>query len=158
VDIETKSLRVDVAAIDGRLGPPKTKTSTRRVALSPRAAILLAEQILVRPPNDLDLVFPSSTGRILRKDNFMSRVFRPAVERTGLGRVRFHDLRHTYAALMIRSGAHPKILQSQLGHSSITVTLDRYGHLYPDAFAEVGEALDRVVAEQSPGCNGVATG
>lgn len=45
--------------------------------------------------------------------------------------MRFHDLRHTCAALCIALGAHPKAIQERLGHSSITVTLDRYGHLFP---------------------------
>ena len=59
--------------------------------------------------------------------------------------LRFHDLRHTYAALMVAAGAHPKLLQAQLGHTSINVTLNTYGHLFPDAFADVGEALDLLV-------------
>jgi integrase len=76
----------------------------------------------------------------------MARVFRPAVRRAQLAPLRFHDLRHTYAALMVAAGAHhPKLLQAQLGHTSIKVTLNTYGHLFPDAFADVGPALDRLV-------------
>ena len=48
------------------------------------------------------------------------------------------------AALMVAAGAHPKLLQAQLGHTSINVTLNTYGHLFPDAFADVGPALDRL--------------
>jgi integrase len=89
-----------------------------------------------------------------RKDNFIARIFRPAVARAGLAPLRFHDPRHTYAALMVAVGAHPKLLQAQLGHTSINVTLDTYGHLFPDAFADVGEVLDRLVhghAERAAG-------
>jgi hypothetical protein len=75
----------------------------------------------------------------------MARVFRPAVRRAGLAPLRFHDLRHTYAALMVAAGAHPKLLQAQLGHTSINVTLNTYGHLFPDAFADVGQSLDHLV-------------
>jgi len=75
----------------------------------------------------------------------LPRVFRPAVRRADLVPLRFHDLRHTYAALMVAAGAHPKLLQAQLGHTSINVTLNTYGHLFPDAFADVGDALDRLV-------------
>jgi integrase len=67
---------------------------------------------------------------LLNDDNFRHRVFRPAVRRSGLTGLRFHDLRHTYAALMVAAGAHPKYLQAQMGHSSIGVTLDLYGHLF----------------------------
>jgi integrase len=98
-----------------------------------------------RAPNELGLVFPTPNGSVWRKDNFMARVFRPAVGRAQLEPLRFHDLRHTYAALMVAAGAHPKLLQAQLGHTSINVTLNTYGHLFPDAFADVGDALDRLV-------------
>jgi len=94
-------------------------------------------------------VFPTPGGAVWRKDNFMSRVFRPAVRRADLAPLRFHDLRHTYAALMVAAGAHPKLLQAQLGHTSINVTLTTYGHLFPDAFADVGEALDRLVRAEA---------
>jgi len=52
----------------------------------------------------------------------MAHVFRPAVRRADLAPLRFHDLRHTYAAPMVAAGAHPKLLQAQLGHTSINVT------------------------------------
>ena len=57
--------------------------------------------------------------------------------------VRFHDLRHTCAALLIAEGAHPKAIQQRMGHSSITVTLDRYGHLLPSLDDSLSDALDR---------------
>ena len=53
--------------------------------------------------------------------------------------------RHTYAALMVQANVHPKMLQAQLGHASIAVTLNTYGHLFPDAFADVADALDGVL-------------
>jgi integrase len=56
--------------------------------------------------------------------------------------VRFHDLRHTCAALLIAQGAHPKAIQAHLGHSSIQVTMDRYGHLFPDALEQLADRLD----------------
>src|SRR6185312_324037 len=59
--------------------------------------------------------------------------------------LRFHDLRHTYATLMIAAGAHAKYLQAQMGHASIRVTLDLYGHLYPDANRTVLRELDRLI-------------
>lgn len=58
------------------------------------------------------------------------------------GGARFHDLRHTCAALLIAQGAHPKAIQHRLGHSSITVTLDRYGHLFPALDDALTDALD----------------
>jgi integrase len=66
-----------------------------------------------------------------------------ADEKHGL---RFHDLRHTRASLLIAAGAHPKLIQARLGHSSITTTLDRYGHLFPSVEAALAEALDLTFA------------
>lgn len=72
-------------------------------------------------------------GFPLRSPNFRRRVWWPALDEAGVSReVRIHDLRHICASLMIMQGAHAKEIQHQLGHSSISVTLDRYGHLFPD--------------------------
>jgi hypothetical protein len=77
--------------------------------------------------------------------NFYQRIFKPTVRQTlpeHLHAVRFHDLRHSNAALLIAEGGHPKAIQQRLGHSSITVTLDRYGHLFPSLDDALADALD----------------
>jgi integrase len=145
VDLERRSVLVEAGTRNGELVPTKTIAGRRKVSLSAEASRTLREQLLARAPSDLGLVFPTATGAVWRKDNFMARIFRPAVARAGLAPLRFHDLRHTYAALMVAAGAHPKLLQAQLGHTSINVTLNTYGHLFPDAFADVGHALDQLV-------------
>jgi integrase len=78
-------------------------------------------------------------------DNFSSRDWARALRRSKLQRIRFHDLRHTYASLLIAQGAHPKYIQAQLGHASIQTTLDRYGHLMPDVHEAEARKLDRMV-------------
>jgi integrase len=103
-----------------------TAAGRRQVRLSGEALRVLREQLLARAPKELMLVFPTPNGSVWRKDNFMARIFRPAVRRSRLEPPRFHDLRHTYAALMIAAGADPKLPQSQLGHTSINVTLNTY--------------------------------
>jgi integrase len=145
LDLGCGTVVVEAGARDGKLVRTKTAAGRRRLRLSGEAVRVLREQLLARTPNELGLVFPTPGGVVWRKDNFMARVFRPAVRRANLAPLRFHDLRHTYAALMIAAGAHPKLLQAQLGHTSINVTLNTYCHLFPDAFADVGHALDRLV-------------
>jgi len=144
------TLSVEHGVYAGELVPLKTKAARRNVDLSAKAAALIRRQLFARTPNQLGLVFPSSGGRILNDDNFRHRIFAPAVRRSGLGPVRFHDLRHTYAALMVAAGAHPKYLQAQMGHSSIRVSLDLYGHLFPDANRSVLAELDRLVEREPP--------
>jgi integrase len=81
----------------------------------------------------------------MRHSNFYQRIFKPALRETlpeYLHAVRFHDLRHSNAALLIAEGGHPKAIQQRLGHSSITVTLDRYGHLFPSLDDALADALD----------------
>jgi integrase len=94
-------------------------------------------------------------------DNFIHREWARVLRRAQLGRIRFHDLRHTYASLLIAQGAHPKYIQAQLGHASIQTTLDRYGHLMPELHAAEARKLDRLVfgAERAAGeASGMTSG
>jgi integrase len=82
----------------------------------------------------------------LGPSNFKRRVWWPSLGRAGLPRtLRIHDLRHTCATMLISRGVHPKAIQHHLGHSSIDITMNRYGHLLPDQFNE----LDAVHAQGS---------
>jgi integrase len=79
-------------------------------------------------------VFTGRDGALLRRSNFRRRHFKPALRRAELeSAVRFHDLRNTFAAILIAQSAHPKEIQARLGHASITTTLDLYGHLMPSS-------------------------
>ena len=103
----------------------------------------LADHLEDRPDDPDAFVFTSPDGDVLNHKNFYRRTFKPAVARRRLpARTRFHDLRHTCAALCIALGAHPKAIQERLGHSSITVTLDRYGHLFPKLDETLTDRLD----------------
>jgi integrase len=74
--------------------------------------------------------------------SFLSNHFGPARRAAGL-RCRSHDLRHTSVVLAIASGAHPRAIQSWMGHTSINVTLDRYGHLFAELDVEIADAFGR---------------
>ena len=75
------------------------------------------------------------------------RHFQPALKKADVPRVRFHDLRHTYASLLIEQGENPKYIQTQLGHSSPTVTLDVYAHLMKPTNPEAACRLENTVFE-----------
>ncbi len=126
-------------------GPPKTAAGRRAVSI-PSALAQMLEVQLTRPEVIRSgLVFPTPLGEAMRRSNFARRVWAPAVQRAGLEWLRFHDLRHTAVALAIGQGAHPKALQERMGHSSVTVTLDRYGHLYEGLDGQIADALDDVL-------------
>ncbi len=98
-----------------------------------------------RPFKAQDFVIVAPEGGPLRRDLLHKRIFRPAVERAGLPEgLRVHDLRHTCASLLIDLGAHPKVIQEWLGHKSITVTIDVYGHLFPSLNEALADRLDEV--------------
>jgi integrase len=84
----------------------------------------------------------SPAGAMWRRDNFMSRIFRPAVKRAQLNGLTFHDLRHTCASLMIASESKPQEVAAQLGHKDARLIFQRYGHLYPGACARAMQRLD----------------
>ncbi len=98
-----------------------------------------------------DFVFTSSRGGPLRHSNFYARHFKPAVIRAGLPEAtRFHDLRHSYAAMLIAERAHPRAIMERLGHSTIQVTLGTYGHLFPSLEESLTAALDNVYRTAEP--------
>lgn len=87
---------------------------------------------------------------MLRHRNFYDRHFKPAVGAAGLPEaLRFHDLRHTCAALLIANGQHMEEVKEYLGHSTIRVTSDRYGHLFPAAREALAGSLDATFAAAS---------
>jgi integrase len=101
-----------------------------------------------RPHGRDDLVFTAPQGGPLREQKFTDRFFKPAATQAGLPhRLRFHDLRNTCVSLLIARGASVKAVQAQLGHASATVTLDRYGHLFPDEFAQLAERLQETYTD-----------
>jgi integrase len=146
-DVDLSRRRLDVrrafADVGGLLveGTPKSHQQ-RTVPLLPLVAVDLVEQLADRQPDDL--VFTAPAGGPLRIGNVRNRVWDPAVRETGLIGLTPHGLRHTAASLYIAAGTPPKVVQRILGHSSIAITLDLYGHLYPDEMDTWAVHLDGV--------------
>jgi integrase len=132
-----------------RFGPPKTRAGRRTVGL-PRAVVDELAAHLGRAEPEA-LVFAAPQGGPLRVHGFRARVWRPATRTAGLAGLRIHDLRHTAVALWIAAGANPKEVATRAGHTSVSFTLDRYGHLYPEADTALRDRLDAlyVTGEQA---------
>jgi integrase len=150
VDLLRRRLEVveSLAEVVGQLHFGPTKTYQERWVTMPRFLVeSLAAHLESVSSGSGSLVFTAAGGRPLRRSNFGRRVWRPAVLAAGLpDQLRVHDLRHTCAALLIADGANPKMVQAHLGHSSIQVTLDRYGHLFPSDIEAMAAGLDAVHA------------
>lgn len=112
--------------------PPKTRAGERQIDLLDRVVSKLEAKAALLGPRPEDRVLIGPRGGHLKPNYVHLRLLRERQLPDAVPRIRFHDLRHTYAALLIRAGAHPKFIQHQLGHSSITTTLDTYGHLMPN--------------------------
>lgn len=131
----------------------------RRVDLCPEALHLAREQLLARVPSGRGLMFTTATGLMWNPDNFRARVFRPAVNRLAreakgsraddVVRLTIHDLRHTFASLMVAANANPLQIAAALGHTDAkgqpdaTLVWKRYGHLYPGSGKQAAAALHR---------------
>jgi integrase len=81
----------------------------------------------------------------MNPDNLVYRSFKPLLRRAGLKGIRFHDLRHTFATLMVEQGENPKVVQEILGHSQISLTLDTYSHVLLDIQEEAIGRLGRLL-------------
>jgi integrase len=93
-----------------------------------------------------ELVFTTTIGTFLSPTNLTRQSFRPLLKRAGLPLIRFHDLRHTAASLLLAAGVHPKVVQERLGHSSIAITLDTYSHVVPSMQRAAADRLDALLA------------
>ena len=140
---------------------PKTSHSRRRVAMTPKLALFLREYRAERESLywqlgqllTLDsLVFSNIEGKPL-DPSVLSHDFAKIVKRAGLQNVRFHDLRHTFASLMLLRGAKPKVISEALGHASVAFTMDTYSHIIEGMQEDAMALLDEVLPA---GVNGVA--
>ena len=140
----TKKITIDKNYTHGTLGTPKTG-KIRVIDMSDELAKVLREWRMACPKGENNLVFPNNEGNYQSAENMMKRRFLPALNRAGIDRIRFHDLRHTYASLLLANGAPMKYVQHQLGHSSITMTMDLYTHLLPEVNDKCVNLLNSIV-------------
>ena len=123
----------------------KTKSSKRRIDIGPGMIAELKKWKLACMPSRLNLVFPNEAGKPMNHNNLVSRHFDPALRHAGIDRIRFHDLRHTFASMLIEQGENIKYIQSQLGHSTPTVTLNVYAHLMKSENQEAAVRLEKAI-------------
>lgn len=121
---------------------PKTRKSKRPVTLPPSALEIL-KKYLKYFKND-GLIFTTRSGKPISPRNIV-RHFKKVIEKEGLTDIRFHDLRHTHATLLLEAGVHPKVVQERLGHSQISLTLDTYSHVIPSLQTEAADQFEALL-------------
>jgi integrase len=154
---ELLALRWDDVDLDAgvlRVRGTKTARSRRTVKLSETALDALRSH-LGRQLEEIDrvgsmwrengLVFATEIGTPLNRHNLVNRSFRPLLLRVGLPYIRFHDLRHTCATILLSKGVHAKFVQELLGHATIAITLDTYSHVLPGMGGGTAVAMDEAL-------------
>lgn len=151
VDLDRAVLHVrhSLMEVSGKviLSEPKTSRSRRKIDLP--ASVVEALRVHRRRVEedglgDVGWVFYSTKGTPLRRTHFSAYVFKHWLKAAGIS-IRFHDLRHTSASLLLAAGVHPKVVQERLGHSQIGITLDIYSHVLPTMGLEAAAKLDGVL-------------
>jgi len=132
VDWNSGKLYVKQSVWGGKFQTPKTKKYVRKIDMPQQLINELKRWKLACPINEHDLCFPGLEGGIANHINVVNRNFYPALRRAGLRHVSFHSLRHSNASLRIQAGQNIKYISEMLGHSTIRITLDIYGHLFDD--------------------------
>jgi len=155
VDLQGRTLQVKATLQRTGAGfafaEPKTARSRRQVALTDAAVAALRrhkagqaeERLRIGAAwEDNGLVFANEVGRPIEATNLLRRSFHSLLVRAALPRIRFHDLRHTAATLLLAEGMHPKIVADMLGHAQVAITLDLYSHTTPAMHRQAADALD----------------
>lgn len=138
-------------------GPPKSLRSRRTIPL-PRAsakalrrhrAVQAAEALSAGPAwTDSSLVFTSTVGTLFEPRN-LTRLFDELIAEAGVRRIRFHDMRHTCASLLLAQNVPARVVMEVLGHSQLSMTTDLYSHVMPTALREAATAMDRALGQQA---------
>jgi integrase len=155
---EMLSLRWDDVDLDSgvlRVRGTKTARSRRTVKLSQTALESLTSH-LARQLEEIDragdswrengLVFATENGAPLKRHSVSRHRFKPLLKRAGLPEIRFHDLRHTCATLLLTRNVNPKIVSEMLGHATIAITLDTYSHVLPNMRDQAAKAMEEALS------------
>jgi hypothetical protein len=119
----------------------------RALLIEERRRVIESRALAGKSWKENGLVFPSEVGTPLEERNVLRR-FQAVCEANGLPRLRLYDLRHTHASLLIHEGVHPKKISERLGHSSIKLTMDTYGHLFEGSDRDAAEKMERLFGEE----------
>ena len=129
----------------------KTDSGRRQVNISPSTMDVLrqhrkqqTEEMVKLGMRNVDFIFTNTVGNLLEPRK-VNHIFDRIIKKAEIPKIRFHDLRHTHATLLLKQGVHPKIVSERLGHASVNITLDTYSHVIPSLQKEAAAAIDQVL-------------
>ncbi len=159
VDLTEGIVRVRrTLSLDGRkivFSPPKTAKGKRSIGLTGPAVASLKQHRALQAAEkaswseDLGLVFPNMQGGPRGSRGYLTEVLRDVLGKAGLPSIRFHDLRHTCATLLLSRNVHPKVVQEMLGHATISITPDTYSHVIPSMMGGVISAMEDLTGDDA---------
>ena len=145
IDFNKSIIKVRKSLYKGILSTPKTDCSIRDIQVPSKLIQVLKQYKNFAVDNELNLVFTQKNGEPIDADNLMNRRYRKILKLAGVKQIRFHDLRHTYASLLIAKDLNIKYIQKQMGHSSFEVTMNTYAHLMPEVYEKSKLAIDELI-------------
>lgn len=145
INFETSKITVNKSLFKGTVTTTKTSYSEREVNMSKGLIQVLREWKQKAPKSSINLVFCNKSGAFIDPDNMTKRYFKPCLKACNIENVRFHDLRHTFASLLISENVSIKYIQTQMGHASCQTTLDIYSHILQEVEEKAVSVLDSVL-------------
>jgi integrase len=151
----TLHIRRQLARKGEMFAAQKTRAAKRTIALGPGTIeVLRAHRELQAQERCIagsgwqehDLIFTTTIGAPMKPKNLVDRYFKPSIKAAGVPEIRFHDLRHTAASIMLSRGVPIFTVSKILGHARASITSDTYGHLVPGATDGIGQMMDELVA------------
>lgn len=159
VDFKNQVIRIrnNVVKVgnESKLTTPKTDNSIRTVAIMPETVKILKQHKKKQKEHQLllgesyhksNFVCTWEDGRTIRPD-YLTHTLKKLLKKCNLPNIRFHDLRHTHATLLLMQGVNPKIVSERLGHSKVDITLDTYSHVLPEMQKEAVDKLEKLFKE-----------
>jgi integrase len=146
IDFSNNIININKTVYDGIVTTTKTESSVRKITMCKSLKKALQEWKL-KTSND-NLVFPNKKGNHIDKKNLTARIFKPILKKANLPNIRWHDLRHTYASIMISERASMRVVQEQLGHKSYKTTMDTYTHTLASDTEKYIEILDSIIVKE----------
>lgn len=149
VHLKLNEININKSLYKNEIQAPKTHSSIRVIHIPNELVRILTEWKKICPKSELNLVFPNSVGNFLNNENIVKRRLKPLLKKTGIKKkISPHSFRHTSIALQISENVPPKYIQQMAGHSNITTTLDKYGHLMKEVNESAKKALDKIFGEE----------